>query len=300
MKEIIIFQQLKNDVLLKYKEYHPFFNGSWKTFSSSDIQNLIDLISENLKQSISEKWIYTHLKPEQNEKLPRKDMLDILSQFVGFSNWDEYVFKNEQVNVQSKNQLNRSLNKKKNITFLFGLMLTLALSCYLFFKKEFKTITIEEKHTNEAIKNDVEVLIMNDSTEIPIEVTNSKIEIPIKDSTKLKLKSPFYKEKTVIVNKKEDIKIQLEPNDYALILKGFMKADIKDWQTRKNQMGIILDDNLEVLVMLKDNLGAEYFNKEEFIELVTVPTTSLKKMKIIELKSSEQTDKINFIRILQE
>lgn len=300
MKEIIVFQQLKNDVLLKYKEYHPYFNGSWKTFSSSDIQNLIDLVSENVKQSISEKWIYTHLKPEQNEKLPRKDMLDILSQFVGFSNWDEYIFKNEQTNVQSQNQLNKSFKKRKNIIFLFGLMLILALSCYVLFKKEFKTITIEEKHTNEAIKNDVEVLIMNDSTEIPIEVTNSKIEIPIKDSTKLKLRSPFYKEKTVIVNKKEDVKIQLEPNDYALILKGFMKADIKDWQTRKNQMGIILDENLEVLVMLKNNLGAEYFNKEEFIELVTVPTASLKKMKIIELKSNEQTDKINFIRILQE
>src|SRR5690606_32808335 len=120
---------------------------------------------------------------------------------------------------------------KKNIIFLFGLMLILALSCYILFKKDFKTISLEEKHTNEAIKNDVEVLIMNDSTEIPIEVTNSKIEIPIKDSTKLKLRSPFYKEKTVIVNKKEDVKIQLEPNDYALILKGFMKADIKDWQT---------------------------------------------------------------------
>lgn len=84
MEELTVFQHLKKDVLLKYQEHYPYFEGSWKTFSSNDIQNLIELISAEVKQTVSEKWIYTHLKPEQNEKLPRKDMLDILSQFAGY------------------------------------------------------------------------------------------------------------------------------------------------------------------------------------------------------------------------
>lgn len=299
MEELTVFHQLKNDVLLTYQKHYPFFKGNWKTFSSNDIQNLIDLISKEVKQSISEKWIYTHLKPEQNDKLPRKDMLDILSQFVGFSGWDEYVFthKKEVVAVDE----NSIPTKKKYSLWLFlGLILLIAIGFYFIFKKENKTIEIQDSFTNETITNEVEAVIVKDSTEIPVDIKEeAKIEISVKDSVKIKLKSPFYKEKTVVVNAEGNQKIQLEPNDYAMILKGFMKADIKDWQTRKEQLNLILDENLEVLVMLKDNLGAEYFNKEEFAELVIVPSATLKKMKIVEIKSADN-QKINFIRIIQE
>ena len=72
MNPLDLFQNLKNDVLLVYKEHHPYFQGTWKTFSSQDIQNLIELIETKVKQTVSEKWIYTHLKPETNDKLPTK------------------------------------------------------------------------------------------------------------------------------------------------------------------------------------------------------------------------------------
>ena len=92
MNDLQQFQELKEKVLLKYQEQYPFFQGNWKTFSSQDIQNLIGLIEIQCKQTISEKWIYTHLKPEINSKIPRKDMLNILSEFVGYSGWDEFIF----------------------------------------------------------------------------------------------------------------------------------------------------------------------------------------------------------------
>lgn len=300
MEGLTVFQHLKKDVLLKYKEHHPYFDGNWKTFSSQDIQNLIDLISENVKQTISEKWIYTHLKPEINDKLPRKDMLDILSKFVGFSGWDEYSFKQKGNDIQATSKSFLIFKKRQKIIFVTGIVLIMVLCYYLFYKNELITVAIEDKYTNEAINNEVEAVIIEDSSEVPIKVVNSKISIPIKDSTKIKLKSPFYKEKTIIISSAENQKVHLESNDYAMILKGFMKADIKDWQTRKRQMQSILDEDLEVLVMLRNNLGTEYFNKEEFIELVIIPTPSLKKMEIVELKSNLENDKINFIRILQE
>ena len=96
MNPLDVFYKLKNDVLLTYQKQYPYFEGNWKTFSSQDIQNLIDMIAVQVKQTVSEKWIYTHLKVEINDKLPRKDMLDILSQLVGYSGWDEYVFKWKQ------------------------------------------------------------------------------------------------------------------------------------------------------------------------------------------------------------
>lgn len=300
MEELNVFQQLKRDVLIQYKEHHPYFEGNWKTFSSQDIKNLIDLISENIKENISEKWIYTHLKPEDNKKLPRKDMLDILSKFVGYTSWDEYIFKNRDVLLKSNSKLKSNSRTKKIIFFFLGFILIGVIVYYKFFSNDFKVIKVEEKYTNEALKNDVEVLIFKDSTEVPVKIVNSKIEIPADENSKVKFKSPFYKEKIVNVNSSRNQKVQLELNDYAMILKGFMKADIKDWQTRKVQLNVILDDNLEVLVMLNNNLGAEYFNKEEFTELVTIPTSSLKKMKIVELENNLDNGKIKFIRILQE
>ena len=93
--------------------------------------------------------------------------------------------------------------------------------------------------------------------------------------------------------------VSLQPDDYAMMLKAFMLSDIKDWQTRKEQLNTILSDNLEVLVMLRDDLGAEYFNKKEFSQKIIVPTSSLKKMKIVEIKNDENK-KIQFIRIKQE
>ena len=92
MTDLEIFYQLKKSVLEQYQISYPYFNGSWKSFSSQDILNLIDDVQLKTKQSVSEKWIYTHLKPETNEKLPRKDMLDILSVYVGKSGWDEFKF----------------------------------------------------------------------------------------------------------------------------------------------------------------------------------------------------------------
>ena len=91
----------------------------------------------------------------------------------------------------------------------------------------------------------------------------------------------------------------MQPDDYALMLKAFMQSDIKDWQTRKVQLQKILADDLEVLVMLPNNLGAEYYNKKEFSEKLIIPTSTIKKMRILEIKSNSE-HQIQFIRIKQE
>ena len=118
MTDLEIFQQLKESVLEHYQNSNPYFNGSWKSFSSQDILNLIDDIQLKTKQSVSEKWIYTHLKPETNEKLPRKDMLDILSRYVGKSGWDEFKFMDNSNDNKNVNVKNHS-KKKFGILVLF-------------------------------------------------------------------------------------------------------------------------------------------------------------------------------------
>lgn len=306
MTELDKFQNLKQKVLLKYQEQYPYFQGNWKSFSSQDIQNLIGLIEEKCKQTISEKWIYTHLKPEVNSKIPRKDMLNILSEFVGFSGWDEFSF--EEKIFQSK-ESKEIKNSKKWIWYsIVALIFVIVIAIVFFTKKEVpssKIIELNNQFTNENVKSDdVKVFQIEDSIKSELEVKNGKVEVSNsnKKETKLEIKSPFYKPKTVVITQSRVVNpksIDLQPDDYAMMLKAFMLSDIKDWQTRKEQLNKILAENLEVIVMLKNDLGAEYYNKTEFAQKLIIPTSTVRKMKIIEIKYDDN-NKIQFIRIKQE
>lgn len=301
MTELQLFQLLKTEVLLTYQKHYPYFQGNWKQFSSQDIQNLIVLIEEKQKQRVSEKWIYTHLKPETNEKLPRKDMLDILCQFCGFSGWDEFVFSHK-----NEKSINQKSKKKSNYFWIIGVGLMIIFFIFFWMNKtatNSKTIEIQDEFTQEKIADeDVKVYQIDDDKKVPLKVEDGKATLEsVSPETKISVESPFYKKKEVEVAKSntENQILLMQPDDYALMLKAFMQSDIKDWQTRKEQLQKILADDLEVLVMLPNNLGAEYYNKKEFSEKLVIPTSTLKKMRILEIKNNSE-NQIQFIRIKQE
>lgn len=297
MTDLEFFYQLKKSVLEQYQNSYPYFNGSWKSFSSQDILNLIDDIQLITKQSISEKWIYTHLKPEANQKLPRKDMLDILSVYVGKSGWDEFVF-NGNIKNNNNNFILRFSNKIGIWVLFFGVLIA-GFFIWKFLSKEEQKLEFQNSFTKDSIaKEEVKAYVVEDTVEKQIDLNSSTFNID--KATKVVLKSPFYKPKEITILPNEPIaKVELNPNDYAMMLKAFMKSDIKDWRTRKAQLQKILSDNLEVMVMLPNNLGAEYYNKQEFSQKVILPTASLKKLKIVELKQ-ENDNKISFLRLTTE
>lgn len=301
MNEIELFYLLKEKVLLKYQEQYPFFDGNWKTFSSEDIRNLIDDIEQKTGQTLSEKWIYTHLKPSENHKLPRKDTLNIVSEYVGVSSWDEFKFLSEsqKSNVESPkpNFKHKTLNFKQITAgiVLIGILIFLLMNK----KPEKQTIEIKDEYTLENVPTEnIKIFEVVEDKKIPIKVEDSKIEIENKDS-KIIIESPYYKSEEIEIKKdKKQDKILIKPDDYAMILKAFMLSDIKDWETRKEQLHKILADDLEVIIMLKNDLGAEYFNREEFTQMLVIPSDNLKKMTIIRIEN-DLDDKIKFIRIKQ-
>lgn len=298
MTDLEIFYQLKKSVLEHYQKSYPYFNGSWKSFSSQDILNLIDAIQLKTKQSVSEKWIYTHLKPETNEKLPRKDMLDILSVYVGKSGWDELRFDD---NIKDNKIINIKNNSKKKfgiLVLIFGVLI-IGFAIWKFTSKNNQKLEFQNSFTKDSIsKEDVKAYVVEDSVEKPIDLKSPTLNLD--KGTKVVIKSLFYKPKEITISTNEPFsRVELNPNDYAMMLKAFMKSDIKDWQTRKEQLHKILSDNLEVMIMLQNDLGAEYFNKTEFSQKVVIPSASLKKLKIVELRQ-EKDNKISFLRLTEE
>ncbi|CCG53731.1 Probable transmembrane protein of unknown function [Flavobacterium indicum GPTSA100-9 = DSM 17447] len=300
MTDLELFYQLKEKVLERYKESNPYFNGNWKNFSSQDILQLIDEIQIQTKSTVSEKWIYTHLKPETNVKLPRKDMLDILSSYANEKSWDAFKF-NAINTLETLPQSNKQKSKWKLSYLLYSVLFLLFIGILYFkIKKPNQTsIVLKNSFTNDSVsKQEVKAYIIEDSIEKPVDL--EKEEITNEKPIKVLIKSPFYQSKKIVLEPNLAVNtIELKPNDYAMVLKAFLKSDIKDWQIRKQQLKKILSDNLEVIVMLPNNLGAEYLNKEEFAQKLIIPSPSLKKMSIIEVENDEN-DRIKFIRIIQD
>lgn len=292
MNEQELFQELKKRILETYQNFYPQFQGDWKNFSSKDIKQLIDLIEIQLKERVSEKWIYTHLKPEANEKLPRKDMLDIFAKFTGFSDWDEFLIRHQVKTEKYPVKLSK---------IWYWLLMIPVVSAGIYFlnqkKAEPKTIEIKNEFTKEPVPaEEIQVFSVSNEENIPVDKVNSTIEVQ-NDVEKVIIESPYFEKKEVEISK-TDKEIWIRPEDYALVLKTFIESDLKDWEERKVKLEKILSEDLEVIILLKENLGAEYLNKMEFGEKLIIPTSETKKMKILSLETNDNKE-ITFIRIQQ-
>jgi len=305
MNQLTAFYELKQLVLERYHEEYPYVSPEWKTFSSKDILQLIDSIEEATKQRISEKWIYTHLKPAENGKLPRKDMLDILSAYCRFESWDAFFYSlNDSAETSIQQQQPRT-RAKKLVLLLIGLVIVVA-GIFLWkkiFQKEETVpqatlkIPVKDFYTQEEIRDTTVQLFVKKNGKLKPLKTNNIPASELKKESKLIVESPFYSEAAVEVKENKKI-IVLKPDDYAMMLKAFIQSDIKDWETRKTQLDNILSENLEVLVHLQNSLGIEYMNKEEFAQKLIIPTATIKRWQILSLEQ-DSMQRITKIRIKQ-
>ena len=105
---------------------------------------------------------------------------------------------------------------------------------------------------NQNIKEGLKVKVfeVKDSVKQELEIKEGKVQVSNNgnEKSKLVIQSPFYLPKTIVINPNGTTteppkRIDLKPDDYAMMLKAFMLSDIKDWQTRKEQLNKILSDN---------------------------------------------------------
>lgn len=88
--DLLHFEQLKKDVQAQYlKEYTPSFDdiSKWKGI---DIIYFQEDLRKKAKGNISEKTFYTYFKNSPVTKLPRIDMLTLLSVYAGYTSWYEF------------------------------------------------------------------------------------------------------------------------------------------------------------------------------------------------------------------
>lgn len=337
--EFLHFQSLKKAVQDKYLETHSPAYDEISKWKGIDIIYFQEDLRQKAKGNISEKTFYTYFKNNSQEKIPRIDMLNILSVYSGFNSWSEFKKKNpiaatgeettavevsepaieepsEKVSVeqiqnpitenppvsidnQAFDEINKNINFKSQeqnflkrylwlgiSVFLFAIVLILVFYDNLFYKKY--TYAFIDADRNSSIKGELDVKIIREN-ESPI-LFKVKPNSPFVYQTKSKslkmiISSPFYKAEEItrdLTNAPDTENIELKPNEYAVQLYYYSKS-IKDFKKKTQQLNRLISDNALIYqVVDSDIYGIETLDKQKYISLVTLPTTSLENLEVID------------------
>jgi len=281
----------------------PGIKASISDWRGQDITDFQEDLLEKVNAHISEKWFYNHIKAE-NKSLPRIDVLNLLSKYVGYANWDDFVYKNTDGKINIK-----SISKANQIFIILPLVVIFIMSVlvllFQFFNNREREYSFDfyDSYTKEIIKNNrCEIKLLSDN-ESPIHyLSDSTGRVVLKTNksvVSMLISAPYYKSDTIIrILKKFDRaqKISLQINDYALILHYFSEMNVDDWQKRRDYLVEIIDNGAIFYQVLNDKnkQGMALYNKTEFIDKLTMPTGSLKFIEILDIKF--KNDKIILVR----
>jgi hypothetical protein len=280
-QELIYFQELKTEVRNEV-ESKLNIRKEFKDWSGADIQTFQIDLEEKCKSSVSEKWVYLHFKND-SEKLPRIDVLNLLSQYCGFKNWDDFK--------QQRPTTNQTKKENKTLRTPVLLLLAIALLPTLYFlipKNETMVFVFEDAYTRKPVPQNELTLKFGQNR------MKSKGSLSIgdlKSSDTLTVNGAYYKTTSVYVDAelgKDTMVIKLFPDDYALMLNYFSRSEHNDWDKRKRQLEEAIHEDAIIFQSHPKYDGIEMLNKEEFIERLLLPINSLKNLEIQDIVYKEE------------
>lgn len=93
--DLLHFEQLKTEIQSKYLESHTPSHDEISKWKGIDIVYFQEDLRKFAKGNISEKSFYTYFKTTPATKLPRIDILNLLSAYAGYASW--YDFKKQHL-----------------------------------------------------------------------------------------------------------------------------------------------------------------------------------------------------------
>lgn len=358
--DLLHFEQLKSEIQQRYLESHTPSDENISNWKGIDIVYFQEDLRKIAKGNISEKSFYTYFKTSPVTKLPRIDILNLLSVYAGYVSWYDFkkhhLFANEileeeneiseaignETNEEQQETKNESLNQKEEKKFNLQIsntenqennkkspfeeplqtdisksvqkrpeknyiwiaataLLAVALGLLGFRDHLFDTTytyCFTDADRNSPIQSTLEIKIIKEN-ESPIFYRVAPGECfyyPTKDTVvSMQITSPFYEKLEIsrhLKNAPKEETIQLKPDDYNMAVYYFSKKDISNdpdeslkqiREKRRELENRISDDAVIYQVFDNDIYGIETLDKQKYINLVTMPTTSLKNLSVIEM-----------------
>jgi hypothetical protein len=281
--DLSYFALLKKEIAFALQQVIPSVPREIENWKGQDIVYFQEDLAKKVSGRISEKWFYTHVKSENN-KLPRIDMLNLLSRYAGYTDWADFKLKHGEIQPE---KANIKLRKNSKTWLIFAGILLLLVIYIILKPKTYSFCFIDADRKTAITEQNIQVIILNDG-ESPIygKCTNGCFSLKTRNSkVKFVVKAPYYKIDTITRLLNSQIKnerVQLHTNDYALMIHFFSKSKISDWQKRRKQLDNMFTENAQIYQVYDDNNGMELFNKHEFINKLTMPIKSLENIEIIE------------------
>lgn len=295
------FELLKRQIVTVMQQSYPGIPDSISNWKGQNIVDFQEDLRFKQNELISEKWFYNHMK-SGNSKPPRIDILNFLSKYVGFKNWDEFKLNNGD-------GIRKTTTDKSNRVFYFVplIMLVVLTLFYLIFKSMYTQeyrFCFYDNDTKKPVENSIIEISVLSNNESPVNyLCNKEGCFSIKTNKRLLkfvVKTPYYHTDTIVrilnkFNRTENVKLKID--DYAVMIQYFSNSNIEDWLKRRESLNEMFSDNAKIFQVQQGTIGMEMYNKWEFINKLTVPASSLRDIEVIDAQYNE--DKITRLRFKQ-
>lgn len=292
------FILLKQHISKKFLENNaaPHNIEDWKGETITTFQE--DIFAKT-KTSVSEKWFYTYFKND-TEKLPRIDMLNILCKYCGYKNWEHFIAQNK---ISDQNVLPKK--KEKKGVYFFTLMLVSLIIIISFFiipsDNNFEFCFVDEDRNMAITKTPLNITVLQNG-ESPLHLKTDSLGC-FTYKTKEKniefiVNSPYHKTDTIFrsIEKNENRIVKLKTDDYALMLHFYSNGNKSDWMKRRTQLSNLFNEKAIIYRVFKNNIGVELYSKNDFINQLTIPTSALKNIEILDkVYKNEKIVKLKFM-----
>ncbi len=289
----ILFELLKKKIADTFLKENPAQSTDISQWKGDDIVRFQEDLLHKVKGRVSEKWFYNYFRNDI-QKLPRIDMLNLLSEYVGYKNWMDFVHQNKP---------KQKLDKKypvKWIVFGIGLLLTSILIYSFLTSQTHKAVFCFTDEAGNPVDNIRVIRLMDNQSDKVLNVQNHCVTIQNHpEEIKLRITSPYYKD--IVIVRQTDTgdyreNLVLHPDLYALLLKTYSSTDTRNWDKRRKQLeAIIADSALIYQQWFGNSQGIEIYDKAEFIGQLCIPTGWVRNMEVLEIKQkNNQIVKLRF------
>ena len=278
-------------------------------FAGEMLQDEQDLNEDDRREL--EKTVSSALNlPKTENLLPKPEVNDLKTIDLQKNNTDNQIIEQKSL-VENSNENKTEKSSKKSYqrtAWIAASSVFVILLGLLGFKDEIfeKTYTycFTDADRNQKVQSTIEIKVLKEN-ESPLFFRIKPGECfhyPSKDkSIKMQISSTMYENLEInrnLENAPEEETIELKPDDYKMAVYYFSTKDVKGVnaveqfnlvrQKRKQLENLISNEAVITQVYDSDIYGLESLDKQDYITLVTTPTTSLKNLNVIEMKRDKK------------
>ena len=281
----------------------PDNSADIRTWKGQEIKCFQEDLIRRVNGRISEKWFYTHIKADR-EQIPRVDILNLLSRYVGYEGWEDY----QRQYLTDAQETLPARNRRKGL-WLVGLLILLT-GFVLLYHQSSRSVAYRfcfiNAYSKQAVSpGDIDVTILSEGESpyrVLVDSSGCLVVSSQHNRVRLAIRSSYYKNDTLVrvldkANRAEQV--ALETDDYALMIRLFSGAEVDDWQRRRVQLDRMIADDARIYQLFDDQaVGIELYNKQEFINKLTMPLRSLRHIDVLDIRY--RGDQIQVLRFRQK